>query len=229
MDNATIFARARRRINVNDVQRTDADMLLDLNTVYHDLIELIVNAVWEDLFIRSFNADTVTGQTWYDLQEATALLPWHKKIKRVSVQYASTDAFPKVLNEVAQNGLPLSLDYYAENTPANDAFFFLNGNKLHIFPAPDEAIVWAIEIKSAITPIDLVIGGAEALNLIPRQFHNTIVEWMVQYELGHLGKIQEKNDAIANYERLKNEMVTELSDRITAPLHWLFPNLEHLS
>jgi hypothetical protein len=41
---------------------------------------------------------------------------------------------------------------------------------------------------------------------------------MIQYELGHLGKINEKNDAISNYERLKNVMVTELSDRVTAPL-----------
>ena len=228
MDNTTIFARARRRINVNSVQWTDADMLLDANTVYHDMIETIINAVWEDLFMRSFKSDTVIGQTWYDLQEATSILPWHKKIKRIEVFYKSTDLYPKVLNEVSQNGLPLSLDYYAENTAPADAFFFLNWNKAHIFPAPTEEIIEWVDIISAITPIDLVLGWAEALNLIPRQFHNTIVEWMIQYELGHLGKIKEKNDAIANYERLKNEMVTFLSDRVTTPLVWLLPNLSHL-
>jgi hypothetical protein len=42
------------------------------------------------------------------------------------VFYKSTDLYPKVLNEVSQNGLPLSLDYYAENTAPADAFFFLN-------------------------------------------------------------------------------------------------------
>ena len=228
MDNTTIFARARRLVNVNSVQWTDADMLLDANVIYHDIIETIANAVWEDLMIRAFWADTVTGQTWYDLQEATALITWHKKIKRVSVQYSSTDTYPKVLNEVSQNGLPLSLEYYAENTAPADAFFFLNWNKIHIFPAPSEDIIEAIEIKSAITPIDLVNWWAEALNLIPRQFHDTLVQGMIQFELQHLGKINEKNDAINNYERLKNDLVTKLSDRVTAPLVWLLPNLWHL-
>jgi hypothetical protein len=192
------------------------------------MIELIINAVWEDLFMRSFLTDTVIGQTWYDLQEATALVVWHKKVKRIEVYYSSTDTIPKVLHEVSQNGLPYALDYYAENTSTADAFFFLNWNKAHIFPAPSEDIIEWVNIISAITPIDLVLGWAEALNLIPRQFHNTIVEWMIQYQLGHLWKINEKNDAINNYERLKNEMVTELSDRITAPIHWLFPSLTHL-
>lgn len=228
MDNTTIFARARRLINVNSIQWTDTDMLLDANVIYHDIVETIVNAVWEDLMIRAFNADSVTGQSAYDLQEATALVVWHKKIKRVSVQYSSTDTYPKVLNEVAQNWLPLALEYYEQNTATADAFFFLNGNKIHIFPAPSEDIIDAIEIKSAITPIDLVTGWAEALNLIPRQFHDTLVQGMIQFELQHLWKINEKNDAISNYERLKNDLVTKLSDRITAPLYWLQPDLSHL-
>jgi hypothetical protein len=45
MNNTELFARARRRINVNSTQWNDTDILLDLNTVYHDMIELIINAV----------------------------------------------------------------------------------------------------------------------------------------------------------------------------------------
>ncbi len=227
MTTAELWARARRLANVNSTQWTDADILIDTNVIYQDLVETIVNRVWEDLFVSRFNSDSQVWITWYDLQEATATAKWHKKIKRVSVQYVSGWEF-QVLNEVSQNSLWLSLEQYAENTPTFEAFFFLNGNKVHIFPAPTAEITDAVRIESSITPIDLVAGWAEALNLIPRQFHNIIVEWMLKYIFQHLWKTDLKNDAINNYERLKNDMVTELSDRITAPLGWMLPWLRHL-
>lgn len=222
---AEIYARARRLANVNSVQWTDTDMLLDINVIYQDLFETIINRVWEDFFTARFTSDTVIDQTWYDLQEATAITTWHKKIKRVSVKYSSNDTYFQVLNEVNQNSLTKDLAYYAENTPTTEAFYYINANKIHIYPAPTEVIIGAVRIESAVTPVDLITWGAEATVLIPRQFHTVIVMWLLQFIFWHLNKINEKNDAIETYNNLKNDMVTELSDRISSPAIGFLPPL----
>ncbi len=221
----TLFASWRRLANVNSAQRTDVDMLLDANIIYHDLIELIVNSVWEDFFVKRFLSDTVIWQTAYDLTEATSLIVWHKKIKRVEVRYDENSTSFTVLEERNEDSLNMPLEYYAENTSVANAFFFMSWNRLNVFPAPVDEIIGWMRIESSVTPIDLVVWWAEALNLLPRQFHWTMLQGMLQFIFQHLWKINEKNDVIASYERLKYEMVTELSDRITAPLSWELPNL----
>jgi len=228
MNNTEIFARARRLINVNSTQWTDIDLLIDVNVAYHDMLETIINRVAEDFFNTTFTADTVIWQSGYDLQIADATTEWYKKVKRISVKYKSTDEYFTVLKEVAFNWLELSKEYYAENTSPADAFYYLDWNQVMIFPEPSEEIVGWIRIETSVTAIDLVVGGAEALNKIPRQFHSILVQWTLQFQLQHLWKINEKNDAINEYQNLKNDMVTELSDRNSAPIMWLLPNLSHL-
>jgi len=228
MNITDIKERARRLANVNSVQWNDNDIMLDINTTYQDLVETIVNEVGEDFFTAAFYADTVIEQSAYDLTQATATAEWHKKIKRVSVKYTTEDKYRQVLAEVNENSLDNALAFYEDNTAITDAFFFLRGNQINIFPKASEDISQAIRIDSAITPIDLLNWGAEATILIPRQFHNLIVQGSLVYIYQHLAKINEKNDAINNYERLKAEMVTELSDRVSSPNYGLLPNLDYL-
>lgn len=223
-----IKTRARRLANVNSVQWNDTDIMLDINTVYQDLVETIVNEVGEDFFTARFYSDTYLNQSAYDLTKATATVEWHKKIKRIGVRYSTANTYYKVLTEINENSLEQALEYYEDNTSTEDAFFFVKGDKIHIFPKTTEEISQWIRIDSAITPVDLLNGGAEATILIPRQFHNLIVQGSMIYIFQHLGKINEKNDAINNYERLKAEMVTELSDRVTAPNYWMLPDLSYL-
>lgn len=225
----SIFTRARRLANVNSTQWTDGDILEDLNIIYHDLCETIINEVSEDFFIKEFNTDTVIWQRAYDLQEATSIQTWHKKIKKVYVKFSANDTYYTELKEVSFNWLRDDLDYYSDNTPTAEAFFFLKWNQIVIFPSPSEEIINWLIVESSITPIDLVAWWAEWTILIPRQFHNIIVQGMLQYIFAHLIKIWEKNDAINDYERLKNDMVSELSDRVIAPLLGELPNLEYLS
>lgn len=229
MNVAWLFSRARRLANVNDVQWNDTDILADANVYYHDVVETIVNEVWEDLFIRPFLTNTVIDQTWYDLQEATATVLWHKKIKRVTVKFASTDDYPQVLSEVSENSLNRDVEYYADNTPTIWAFYYLEWNKIYIYPSPQEEIVWGLKIESSVTPIDLVWGWAESTILVPRQFHNVIVQWMLIAIYQHLNKRTELIDAENKYESMKNAMVTDLSDRVSSPLWWSLPNLDFLS
>lgn len=225
MDISTIKDRARRLANVDSTQWSDTEIMEDMNVVYNDLFETIINRVWEDFFTATYKTDTVIWQSGYDLQTATASVEWHKKIKRVEIKYSSDDTYYTKLIEYNENMLDMPLEYYESNTSTIDAFYIIKWNKIHIYPTPTEEILNWVQIEFAPTPIDLILWGAEATVLIPRQFHSLISIGMLQYIYQHLWKINEKNDIIVQYERMKDEMVRELSDRATAPAYWVLPSL----
>lgn len=102
-------------------------------------------------------------------------------------------------------------------------------NSLYIYPYPTEAIVDWIKIYWVKSAPDLTLASTEDDILLEREYHRIFVFALLPYCWHARWMINEKNDAIAEYERRKALILSEITDRNMSPTLATLPNLRNLS
>ena len=228
MDVAWIFTKARRDCFVETTDYSDADALIDLNLIYDDANSTIIDEVDEDFYWDSSVDDTVVDQSEYPVTTT-----WGfdiDEVNKVFIKYKTTgDYIP------ARRINPISLDkhpsWYTENWSQSDPMYYFQDNSVFVYPAAnstDWVITDWIEVYTINMPIPLVNAWAESTIKLPKRFHRLLPIWLKQYIYATQGKLNEKNDAIAEYNQAKEKMVQQIRDRDQWIIAESTPDLSHL-
>jgi len=212
------------------VQLTDANALVLLNKIYRENINLIKTKVKEYHFYNYWFTDTIIGQSEYGLpkRDDTLNKAGCTKIIWVSVKNFNTDIDFTKLRPENHSNLPKDIDFYNKNLAPLNWFYTVEDNSYFIKPVPTEIIVWWVRIYWISDPANLALTSVETDVVIPLEYQDIIPLWMVYLYYKTRNLIAEKNDALNEYTRFQNKMITWLSDRIEVPLESELPNLIHL-
>lgn len=217
---AEIITLARVVTHTNSAQVSDAQALIFLNAVYHDLMASAVQMVGEDFFFDIWLADAVSGQTngEYIFPLPDSSNAGMLKLKQLFVKVANTDTYYTKARQVDVRALQYDWDWYLANQPSSDPVYFIADQSF--FLAPNFTATSAggagnaqLKLMGIKREIDLGGSGAEATVLLPREFHQVLALGLKPWVYDLLGKTVEKNDAKNEYEIEKNKMLSALSDR----------------
>ena len=219
MNAQQIIDRALRltHTNVNDYNPTQS--IEDLNLVYQDMVDEIVVVTKGDYFWDTGITDTVVFQNEY-VAEKLWISPDDldiKKINKVFVKYKDTDQYKTQLTYQNPWVLDKHPDWYKVNQPVNEAFFYIQDESVFIFPAPEEAIVWGLELFVIHKPADLTTSSTEDDIEIPTQFHKVIADGLKTAIYQSQGKLNEAQVAEQDYQRGIQNMVSFMKQRYNQP------------
>lgn len=120
---------------------------LYLNLAYIDTIDELIKLKVAFLF-DEWVTDTVANQNEYLITklwlEPDALNI--KTIRKIFIKYSSTDTYHTPAERVNPSILEYHPDWYKENQPKTEPFFYIADNSFFIFPEPKEPVEWWIEI-----------------------------------------------------------------------------------
>lgn len=213
-------------------QLEDADAIVLANKIYRQAINKIKSKVDEQFFYDYWTINnTEEWQSEYrlPLRDDENGIAWCTKVLWVSFKFNSTDTEFTKFRPETQGNLTKDLLYYEENQPTSDPFYVVADYSYFVYPAPTESIVNGGLIYWLSDPANLVDWGDEESIKIPLEYHDLIPLGMTYLYLKSRNLINEKNDALNEYNLFMNDMIKELSDRIVVPLESKMPNLIHLS
>lgn len=222
-----IINRALRLSHTNNADYTTAQAVEDLNLVYQDLVDRIVCVSKWDYFWDIWTTSTIVNQSEY-LAESLWIAPDDldiKKINKVFIKYNSNDEyFTKALYQ-NPGTLAEHPDYYKANQSKTNPFFYIQDNSFFIYPAPDTAVSWGIEIFVIHKPADIDETTTEDNIEIPAQFHKVISDWLKMYVYQSQGKLNEAQLAEQDYEKGIANMVSFIKQRYNQPIKKTMSNL----
>lgn len=200
----------------------------DMELRHQDLVDRIVSVTKGDYFWDLWQTNTVVNQSEYGADKL-GISPDDldiKKINKVFVKYKSTDAFPARLSYVSPNTLEYHPDWYKVNQTKENAFFYILDESIFIFPAPTEAIVWALELFVIHKPAAIDTDTTEDNIEIPSQFHRLISLGLAadilysQWDM-NWGQLME-----SKYEQWIQDMISFMKARYNQPKKRTFTDLE---
>lgn len=215
MTTQEIINRARRLCYTNSVQYNDTQALEDLNIIYNDICNSIIQEVNEWFFWDIFKTDTVVWQSEYTFPNNVL------KVEEIYINY--WDWYVKAINKEL---ISLTKDawYYEEYESKTSPFYEIKDWSIFIYPTATEITTDWVKMRAIITPVDVTISDTV---VIPTEYHYIISEWMKQFIYQSRGKTNEKNDAELEYKNKKEDMLFQLTDRRNTPTNWLLPNLSY--
>jgi hypothetical protein len=198
-----IFDLVRSTTHTTATQFPNTTLITWLNIEYKKFIRSIMTESDENYFTVSGTTDAVAAQDSYTLNTAVA------NIKMVKILPLSTSADYVVSREVDFSEQDYDFNYYATNQAVGDATHQIIGNSLFIAPrftttsagsAGNAQIYYQYEqIQST-----LAVGGAESTITVPVDFHYVLSLSLKPYVYSALGKINEKNDSVAEFRMEKD-------------------------
>lgn len=217
-----ILNKARRLWYITKQVYDDVMWLEDLNEIYQDIVTTIIQRVNEDYFYNIYTTSLTAWINEYKFQEPTSSEDWMNKLKELYIKY--WNEFKKA-RQIEESTMQESPEWYEVNQSPLYPLFKIADNSVFIYPKPSN--IWELKASVTIIPQDLLITDTEDRIKLQRQHHNVLVFWLLVYIYQQRGMINEKNDALATYERLKNDLVMKLSDRDLSPLETSIPDLSY--
>ena len=221
-----IYNRALRQSHTDtvDYPTTDADVDIDLR--YQELVDEIVNVTKWDYFWDKWETDTVVNQSEY-VAEKLGIAPDDldiKKINKVFIRYTDTQTYPTPVRYQNPWTLIEHPDYYKENQPNSDPFFYIQDTSIFVYPAPESVISSGLELFVIHTPKAITTSTTEDDIELPYQFHKLIADWLRIDIFLSQGKENEANIAQSRYDKWIRDMVTFLKSRYNQPIKREFVN-----
>jgi len=219
-----IINKARRLTYTDISQYTNTEWLEDLNEVYADLVTDIIQDVNEDYFYDEFTTDLVQWQYEYQFQAPTATTTGMNKVKELFVNYW---AWYKEASQVVNLQFPA--DYLAVNQDKEHPIFTIKDNSVFLYPTPTQSINEWLKANVTIIPRDLLLTDTDTDIKIQRQYHKLLFFGLLPYVYQQIWMLNEKNDSLQTYERLKLDLINKLTDRNLSPLEVPMLSLESIS
>lgn len=221
MNTQEIYNRALTLTHTNAV---DYDLntqgMEDMNLVYQEIVDEIVNVTKWDYFWDKWVTDSVTWQSEY-VAEKLWVEPNDldiKKINKVFIRYTTTQDYPTQAKYQNPGTLKEHPDYYKNRQETICPFFYIQDNSFFIYPAPTEDIVDAIEIFVIHKPSALTTTTTEDEIEIPTQFHKLITSGMRTMIFNWQGKTNEAIQAQNEYDAWIKTMAAFMKQRYNQPL-----------
>ena len=176
MNWTAIYNRWLRKAHTNaeDYSSTTADE--DIDIVYQELVDYIVNVSKWDWFWDSGITSTVVWQSeyiadklWIDPNDLDI-----KKINKVFIKYSSTDTYFTPVAYQNPGTLDKHPDYYKANQSKADPFFYIQDRSIFVYPAPTEIVASGLELYVIHKPKAITTASTEDDIEIPTQFHYLI-------------------------------------------------------
>lgn len=228
---AAIIAQMRRIAKVDTSQYSDANALIDLNTLKDEFWSAIVTTVNESYNWDRWTADTVALQSEYTLPAVAFDTAWNKLLKWISMNYDS-ETYPETweliyvkAREINPNTLDKDWYYYTEYQSEEDPIYFIADNSFFIAPAPRTAITWGIKLTWIKKIPDYELTTTEANMKITVDQQNALVYGLVVHWL--MNKWADANiinDAEARWIRKRTEALKALETRLETPHFFLYPD-----
>jgi len=217
----------KAHISAGDYPTAVADE--DIDIIYQELVDLIVNVSKWDYFWDSWIANTITGQSEYSADKL-GISPNDLDIKKINKVFFKYDANDEYFTQVKyQNPWTLEKhpDYYKTNQPKNQPFFYVQDKSIFIYPAPDVDVANWLELYVIHKPAAITTATIEEDIELNTQFHYLLSFWLALSALQDARRTWEPLYAeIKNeFELWKRDMVNFIKERYNQPkertLSWL--------
>lgn len=196
MTPATIIAQMRRYVSVDTTQYSDADALIDLNTLKDEFWSYIVT-FGKKLGWDSWTTSSVANQSEYTLAAVAYNTAGTKQLSGVAINYngetyTNTGALKYLqCREVSTpNALPYEWNYYVENQSETDPIFYKADDSYFIAPAPKTVVTNGIKLTGIRKIADYTLSTTEANMKLPVDQHQALM-----YGLAVFGNVNKWNDA----------------------------------
>ena len=226
-----IIAQMRRRCKVDASQYSDANALIDLNTLKDSFWSELVTNTPESYNWDSWKVDNTTLISEYGMPEVAYDTAWAKKLKWIAMNYTwdtyTTTWLPIYVpaREVNPNTLDYEWNYYAENQSTDDPIYYVADNSYFIAPAFREAsladrikLTWIRKIS------DYELTTTETDMKIPVDQQQALVFWlMIDWYFNKWVDDNTINNAESRWERKKKEAIKSLANRVENPTTFEYP------
>lgn len=212
---------AREQTDENSVDLDNTKLINYLNTVYRDVCSRLT--IDNDNFFIEDDTQNIVSWT-----NAYAIPSTAEKVIAVYVKYDSDDTYQlRQRSDSVINDTYHSIEYLENETPTNAAFYEIVEDNVVIYPSPSENVTNGITVRYTEIPADLVVWWAESTIRFKPKYHDILWLGIKQYIYQYRQKLNEKNDAKAEYERELAKMITYIGTRDYSPTYdYLPPNME---
>lgn len=214
---------ARSETHTTAAQFPNATIIDWLNIVYKKVIRKIMTEADENFFHASKTLDAVAAQSSYILETNFG------QLKQLYIKPTSSATDSVVSTEIDFSVQPHDYEYFALNQPTDFPRHQIIGTSLFIAPrftsstagsAGNNQISYIYEKTQA----DLVVGGAEATISVPLDYHHVLVAGLKPMIYSALGKTNEKNDALAEFNLEVSDMLYMIRGRDNTQNNLLLPD-----
>lgn len=222
-----IINMARRLSYTNAAQIDDTTCLQYANIVYKELLASVDSDVAQDAYSRIFTYDIVAGQNKYDLPTANASQDGIGNILNVQVNYLTeTGGASNVFTAHETRIFNLTnggqnLAYYELNQPKEKPLYYVFDWSLYIYPTPLFSKTGGLTVHGTFIPRDMSLSDTPIIDPI---YHQVIVLGIKKYLFSERGLYNEKQDATAEYERAKENMINTMNETTLSPVEKTFPS-----
>lgn len=154
-----IIAKSRTQTNTSTAQKTNQQMLDDLNIVQDNIFSELGST--QKLYAWTYwNTDTVANQKEYKLPQENVQqnYPQLKRLTKVFVDYGQWFVKARVFNHLQDN-----LSYSEDNPVVLQADW-----SVFLYPTPKQAIIWALRVEWTYRPLPLQLTDeSEDIKLAP--------------------------------------------------------------
>lgn len=225
MNPQEILAFFRDISGFSERQIDDNDAYDFMNRVYRDfwidIVDLDKN-YWRD----TWTTDSVANRNEYKLKQPNdwatdrADKRGMEKIENVSVKMDSTDTEFKLCKVKDYDYLWRNIEYFENHQSQDDPFVIISDESVFIYPIPDETIPDGIELQGIRSPFTLDATTTSSLDiLVPKGHREVIAIWMKYRAYSKRMLLNEKNDALNEYNLAKKEALKQLSTRLVTPIY----------
>ncbi len=186
--------------NKNDVSTDNQNLYLNL--AYIDTIDELIKLKVAFLF-DEWVTNVVNWQNEY-LIEKLWIAPDAlniKTIRKIFIKYSSDDAYHTPADRVNPSILEHHPDWYADNQPKTDPFFYIADNSFFIFPKPTEAVTWGIEIFVIHDAPEIDNTTTQDNIQVPLSYHKAISYKMREYIFNSQGKTNDAEVAAGKWKQ----------------------------
>lgn len=225
------ITRAKRLTFTDDGQYSDAEWLIDINEIYQKICGALINRVDEDFFLEIVKQDATNGINEYvieNIQYLSGDIVKIDKVSKIGIKYNTTDIYYHTAKYTAPSDLVKDDTYYETSIPQGYPIFTIRDKSIFIYPKPDTTIVEGLKLNCIYRPIDLLSTDTEDAIKLPRQYNDLLDIGMKQFVYTAQNKINEKNDAISEFNNALDVMVNEINDRYIEPIVEELPNMDYL-
>ena len=181
-----------------------------------------INKEW---YVIGTDVVSAINSPWLEFVLTTwipALTPDYVLQTRTGIEYNK-------MTDVSTSNFTMDENRYRNNTPTYSPMYKIADYSIWVYPVGTQYVANGLKIYTIRDQTDLLITAQEKDIKLPWQYHNTIAYGMVVRLYQRRGMIQEKNDASQEFDKRRDEMSKELSNRNASPVVGSLPPLNYLS
>lgn len=230
MNVSQIIAQMRGMVKVDTSQYSDADALIDLNTVKDEFWSAILSSTNQKYNWERWTTNSVALQSEYRMPEVAYNTAWAKLLNWVAVcykwdTYTTTGGLIYIpCREVNPDTLANDWDYYVENQDSSDPIYYVADNSYFIAPAFRNVVTNWIKLTGIRKIPDYALDTTEANMKFTVDQTNTLVFWLAVW--GHRRKWDDRNiikEAKAEWREEKADAIKMLDTRVDTVVNLSYP------